>query len=127
MPPGVGGVYVQIREAHTRDGWDIGGPWVAERQHQNEEERTEKCERRPDGVKWMRGVCDAMTNDFSDAYGSWPTAFFVFECHSKPASGQSAVTLVHRSRPSADAHIDVMHTLAALWDLTTRGEEATSV
>ena len=31
VPLQVGGVYVQIREAHKRDGWDIGGPFVAAR------------------------------------------------------------------------------------------------
>ena len=117
MPLQVSGVYVQIREAHTRDGWDIGGPLVAARQHTDLQERQHACHQRPHAVGWMRGVCDAMHNGFSDAYGAWPTAFFVFELLPKRGEHEkgSQWVLVYRSRPTNDAHIEVTHVLQQLW------------
>ncbi len=108
---------MQIREAHMRDGWDIGGPLVAARQHTDLQERQHACHQRPHAVGWMRGVCDAMHNGFSDAYGAWPTAFFVFEL--LPVRGEhekgSQWVLVYRSHPTNDAHIEVSHVLQQLW------------
>mmetsp|Transcript_39133 Transcript_39133/g.80151 ORF Transcript_39133/g.80151 Transcript_39133/m.80151 type:complete len:109 (-) Transcript_39133:81-407(-) len=99
-----------------------------------------KCRERPVALRWMHGLCDAMTNDFSDAYGAWPTAFFIFERRalyqpfhaqgSAARSGNSAegaeAVLVFRSRPSADAHIDVMEALQALWSLSEASDNGPS-
>ncbi len=113
----VSGVYVQIREAHTRDGWNIGGPIVAARQHKHLQERQQACQQRPCALRWMTPLCDAMHNGFSDVYGAWPTAFFVFEL--LPMRGEhekgSQWVLVYRSRPTSDAHIEVLHVLEHLW------------
>ena len=108
---------MQIREAHTRDGWDIGGPLVAERQHKHLQERQLACQLRPCALRWMTPLCDAMHNGFSDAYGAWPTAFFVFEL--LPVRGEhetgSEWVLVYHSRPTKDAHIEVTQVLQQLW------------
>jgi hypothetical protein len=53
VPLQVGGVYVQIREAHKRDGWDIGGPFVAARQGKQLQERQHACKQRPCALRWM--------------------------------------------------------------------------
>lgn len=87
-----------------------------------------------------------MHNGFSDSYGAWPTAFFIFERQSaaKHAEGgggdeggdcdYSQVSsfspsslrardwcLTYRSRATHEAHIDVMEVLEWLWsrDLST--------
>ena len=69
MPADVSALYVQIREAHTRDGWHIGGQLVAEKQHDDLQERQRACANRPWAMRWMAPVCDSMLNSFSDAYG----------------------------------------------------------
>ena len=102
--------YVQIREAHTRDGWDIGGPLVAERDHGGPEERAAACGRRPAALQWMRGLCDGMDDGFAAAYGAWPTAFFAFRC---PGRAGAPADLVYRSRP-VDAFLDPAEALAAV-------------
>ena len=108
---------MQICEAHTRDGWDIGGPLVDARQHKHLQERQHACQQRPCALRWMTPLCDTMHNGFSDVYGAWPTAFFVFEL--LPMRGEhekgSQWVLVYRSRPTNDAHIEVTHVLQQLW------------
>ena len=139
MPPNVSALYLQIREAHTRDGWHIGGPLVAERHHLTLQERQSASQSRPCALRWMTPFCDSMANVFSgvcvcacvrarldpnprdwtltrhnepaDAYGAWPTAFFIFEKRQERKSWR----LVFRSRPTQEAHIDVVHVLACLW------------
>ena len=139
VPPNVSALYLQIREAHTRDGWHIGGPLVAERHHLTLQERQSASQSRPCALRWMTPFCDSMANVFSgvcvcacvrarldpnprdwtltrhnepaDAYGAWPTAFFIFE---KPPVRETW-RLVYRSRPTQEAHIDVAHVLACLW------------
>ena len=111
VPPNVSALYLQIREAHTRDGWHIGGPLVAERHHLTLQERQSASQSRPCALRWMTPFCDSMANVFSDTYGAWPTAFFIFE---KPQV-RKTWRLVYRSRPAQEAHIDVVHVLACLW------------
>jgi hypothetical protein len=111
VPPNVSALYLQIREAHTRDGWHIGGPLVAERHHLTLQERQRASQSRPCALRWMPHFCDSMANVFSDAYGAWPTAFFIFEKLPVRRTWQ----LVYRSRPTQEAHIDVAHVLACLW------------
>ena len=137
MPQDVGALYVQLREAHTRDGWDTGGQYVADRHHVTMEERVAACERRPVHVRWMTPLCDSMLNTFSDVYGcvhclaclfmlffvraehdvpvhfhsAWPTAFFVFE----RVEEQATWSMRFHSRPTKQAHIDIAPVLAALW------------
>ena len=103
-------VFVQIREAHTRDGWDVGGPLVAERDHCGPAERAAACGRRPAALRWMRGLCDGMDDGFAAAYGAWPTAFLAFRC---PGRGGAAADLVYRARP-LDAILDPAEALAAV-------------
>ena len=69
VPQGVSALYVQLREAHTRDGWDTGGQYVADRHHATVQERVAACEQRPVQLRWMTPLCDSMLNTFSDVYG----------------------------------------------------------
>jgi hypothetical protein len=65
VPPNVSALYLQIREAHTRDGWHIGGPLVAERHHLTLQERQSASQSRPCALRWMTPFCDSMANVFS--------------------------------------------------------------
>jgi hypothetical protein len=65
VPPNVSALYLQIREAHTRDGWHIGGPLVAERHHLTLQERQRASQSRPCALRWMPHFCDSMANVFS--------------------------------------------------------------
>lgn len=69
VPPDVGALYVQLREAHTRDGWHIGGPLVAQRHHATLQERLSACAQRPCALGWMTALSDSLANVFSDVYG----------------------------------------------------------
>lgn len=128
VPPAVSALYIQIREAHTRDGWHIGGPLVADRQHANLQERQSACMMRPKALRWMTPLSDAMSNVFSDAYGAWPTAFFIFEKQDAveddldhlSCQRQMRWRLIYRSRPTHEAHIDVCEVLNRLWGSSDR-------
>ena len=65
VPPNVSALYLQIREAHTRDGWHIGGPLVAERHHLTLQGRQRASQSRPCALRWMTHFCDSMANVFS--------------------------------------------------------------
>ena len=130
VPPDVSALYLQIREAHTRDGWNIGGMLVAEKHHANLEERQKACASRPCELSWMASFCDSMENVFSDVYGAWPTAFFIFEQRAVAdegggaggghgeaggCGGSLAWFVAYRSRPTVEAYIDVTEVLDCLW------------
>ena len=91
MPPDVRALYVQLREAHTRDGWHTGGPLVALRHHATLQERLSACARRPCALAWMTPLSDSMANGFSDVYGC---------CLSLPARVLDATDPSHPSHPS---------------------------
>mmetsp|Transcript_47507 Transcript_47507/g.95032 ORF Transcript_47507/g.95032 Transcript_47507/m.95032 type:complete len:100 (+) Transcript_47507:151-450(+) len=83
-------------------------------------ERRAACAGRPMPLRWMHGVCDVMDNTFSDAYGAWPTAFFLFECRRARGAGAEAGTsveaeLVFRSEATRDAYMEVASVLEAAW------------
>ncbi len=65
VPLQVSGVYVQIRELHKRDGWDIGDPLVSERKHKHLQEHQLEYQLRPCALRWMTPLCDVMHNDLS--------------------------------------------------------------
>ena len=111
MPEDVAALYIQVREAHTRDGWHIGGPLVAQTHHKTLTERQSACDQRPPALRWMLPLCDSMRNEFAAVYGGWPTAFLIF--HRQPV-GEHAWTLVYRSQP-LEAYIDVTEVLDHLW------------
>jgi hypothetical protein len=65
VPPNVSALYLQIREAHTRDGWHIGGPLVAELHHLTLQERQSASQSQPCALRWMTPFCDSTANVFS--------------------------------------------------------------
>jgi len=71
-----------------------------------------------------------MENVFSDVYGAWPTAFFVFEQRAVADQGEGASGghgageerggglawfIAYRSRPTVEAYIEVTEVLDYLW------------
>jgi len=94
----VGFLTVYIAEAHTLDEWPTGDDVLLDRQPTELGERCQvACEFQEDNEYMLPMAVDTMENHFDDAFGAWPTRFFIV---------QNSV-LAYKAQPNSEFSYDL--------------------